>query len=43
MYARTFGKMTHQLSSWRTSFQALCITRIEIKKSVIYTTEGDRG
>src|SRR5262249_1174946 len=34
--------MAPQLSSLRTSFRALCITRIEIKESVIYT-EGDRG
>jgi hypothetical protein len=35
--------MTPQPSSLRTSFRALSITRIEIKESVIYTTEGDRG
>ena len=33
---------TPQPSSLRTSFRALCITRIEIKESVIYTAEGDR-
>ena len=36
------GLMTPQPSSLRTSFRALCITRIEIKESVIYTAEGDR-
>jgi hypothetical protein len=34
--------MAPQPSSLRTSFRALCITRIEVKKSVIYTAEGDR-
>jgi hypothetical protein len=34
--------MAPQLSSLRTSFRALSITRIEIKESVIYTAEGDR-
>jgi hypothetical protein len=32
--------MPPQLSSLRTSFRALSITRIEIKESVIYTAEG---
>src|SRR5215831_12100097 len=35
--------MAPQPSSLRTSFRALCITRIAIKESVIYTAEGDRG
>jgi hypothetical protein len=35
------GLMAPQLSSLRTLFRALCITRIEIKESVIYTAEGD--
>src|SRR4029453_6800802 len=34
--------MAPQPSSLRTSFRALSITRTEIKKSVIYTAEGDR-
>jgi hypothetical protein len=34
--------MAPQPSSLRTSFRALCITRIEIKESVIYTAESDR-
>ena len=37
------GLMAPQPSSLRTSFRALCITRIEIKESVIYTAEGDSG
>src|SRR5262245_37772909 len=35
------GLMAPQPFSLRTSFRALSITRIEIKESVIYTTEGD--
>jgi hypothetical protein len=34
--------LAQQPSSLRTSFRALCTTRIEIKESVIYTAEGDR-
>src|SRR5262245_63519099 len=37
------GLMAPQPSSLRTSFRALCITRTEIKESVIYTARGDRG
>src|SRR5262249_620111 len=37
------GLTAPQPSSLRTSCWALCITRIEIKESVIYTAEGDRG
>jgi hypothetical protein len=35
-YELDAGLMTDQPSSLRTSFRALCITRIEIKESVIY-------
>ena len=34
------GLMAPQPSSLRTSFRALCITRIEIKESVIYTRKA---
>jgi hypothetical protein len=35
--------MAPQLSSLRTSFRALCITRIEIKERVIYTSGTRQG
>ena len=38
----TLDTRPFSLDSLRTSFRELCITRIEIKESVIYTAEGDR-
>ena len=38
----TLDTRPFSLDSLRTSFRALCITRIQIKESVIYTAEGDR-
>src|SRR4029453_12424876 len=36
------AKVLNHPSSLRTSFRAFCITRREIKESVMYTAEGDR-